>query len=207
MSSSTAVCKLAVRGNVHANFPLQSLWSCCEPSIYDKFSCTVLGLHKGSRSKSEMDKQEKVNRDDQQVCSLIMQRDQNCRMLMPPQTSGPPHFLPIIRNFAHVAAGRADYYGALPNLAARVSALAAPGQVLIEGSGGWSGDPDWGTSQDGGLVESKPSQAGWLPIARTHSKTPTDEEPIELEQQGYFLLKVGHQLVKSQRCLIDAAFY
>lgn len=91
---------------------------------------------------------------------------------------------------AHVAAGRADYYGALPNLAARVSALAAPGQVLIEGSGGWSGDPDWGTSQDGGLVESKPSQAGWLPIARTLSKTPTDEEPIELEQQGYFLLKV-----------------
>ncbi len=32
-------------------------------------------------------------------------------------------------------AGRADYFGNLPNLAARVSALAAPGQVLLEGSG------------------------------------------------------------------------
>ena len=87
-------------------------------------------------------------------------------------------------------AGRADYYGALPNLAARVSALAAPGQVLIEGSGGWSGELDRGLAVDHSIHSSRPSQAGWLPIARTLSKTPTDEEPIELEEQGYFLLKV-----------------
>jgi len=31
--------------------------------------------------------------------------------------------------------GRADYFGNLPNLAARVSALAAPGQILLEGTG------------------------------------------------------------------------
>lgn len=31
--------------------------------------------------------------------------------------------------------GRADYYGALPNLAARVCALAKPGQVLVDGIG------------------------------------------------------------------------
>ena len=32
-----------------------------------------------------------------------------------------------------ISAGRADYFGNLPNLAARVMALAAPGQVLLEG--------------------------------------------------------------------------
>jgi hypothetical protein len=38
-------------------------------------------------------------------------------------------------SLARCCAGRADYFGNLPNLAARVSALAAPGQVLVEGTG------------------------------------------------------------------------
>lgn len=34
-------------------------------------------------------------------------------------------------------AGRADYFGNLPNTAARVMSLAKPGQFLIEGSAPW----------------------------------------------------------------------
>ena len=38
------------------------------------------------------------------------------------------------RNVPHtgLGAGRADYYGTLPNLAARLSTLANPGQILVE---------------------------------------------------------------------------
>jgi len=39
--------------------------------------------------------------------------------------------------------GRADYYGALPNLAARISTLAAPGQILVEGSAGFHDGAPW----------------------------------------------------------------
>ena len=35
-------------------------------------------------------------------------------------------------------AGRADYFGEMPNLAARVAGLAHPGQILVEGTAGFS---------------------------------------------------------------------
>jgi hypothetical protein len=35
-------------------------------------------------------------------------------------------------------AGRADYFGEMPNLAARVAGLAHPGQILVEGTSGFT---------------------------------------------------------------------
>ena len=75
-------------------------------------------------------------------------------------------------------AGRADYFGALPNLAARVSALAAPGQVLVEGSAGFGG-PAWAHAECG-LVLLPPAGAP----GGTHPS-----RSIELEPLGYYLLK------------------
>jgi hypothetical protein len=49
-------------------------------------------------------------------------------------------------------AGRADYFGNLPNLAARVSALAAPGQVLVEGSGLGQDDSAFTMREDSALL-------------------------------------------------------
>jgi hypothetical protein len=85
-------------------------------------------------------------------------------------------------------AGRADYYGSLPNLAARVSALAAPGQVLVEGSaGGFRAAATWERREDGlALAPLAPDQAKGLPGAGS---------PVELEQLGFFLLKVWVLLV------------
>lgn len=40
---------------------------------------------------------------------------------------------PLIFTLPHCA-GRADYFGALPNLAARLMSLAQPGQVLVHGN-------------------------------------------------------------------------
>ena len=34
--------------------------------------------------------------------------------------------------------GRADYFGEMPNLAARVAGLAHPGQILVEGTSGFT---------------------------------------------------------------------
>ena len=48
--------------------------------------------------------------------------------------------------------GRADYFGNLPNLAARVSALAAPGQILLEGSGLGLDDLSLPTREDSVVV-------------------------------------------------------
>lgn len=92
---------------------------------------------------------------------------------------------------AQPVAGRADYYGALPNLAARVLALAAPGQVLVEGSpGGFraGGGALWERREDGlALRALPPGEAKGLPGAGA---------PVELEQLGYFLLKVGRPTLK-----------
>ena len=43
-----------------------------------------------------------------------------------------PHLLPAF------LAGRADYFGEMPNLAARVAGLAHPGQILVEGTSGFT---------------------------------------------------------------------
>ncbi len=79
-------------------------------------------------------------------------------------------------------AGRADYYGALANLAARVSALAAPGQVLVEGSAGLRNEPGWDRRDDGWLLLPRPDN----PKEASHG-----DVPIELEQLGYYMLKAS----------------
>ncbi|CAL8470951.1 g10493 [Coccomyxa elongata] len=76
--------------------------------------------------------------------------------------------------------GRADYYGALANLAARVSALAAPGQVLVEGSAGLRNEPGWERRDDGWVLLPRPDN----PKEASHG-----DVPIELEQLGYYMLK------------------
>ena len=80
-------------------------------------------------------------------------------------------------------AGRADYYGSLPNLAARVAALAQPGQILVEGSSGFAESIRWNSQDHIGLLELEP----------TGSNT-SEEEDIELQLLGFYLLKVHSSL-------------
>jgi hypothetical protein len=82
-----------------------------------------------------------------------------------------------------LGAGRADYYGALPNLAARVSALAAPGQILVEGSAGFRREPAWEHREDGWLLLPRPDGG---PKGTSYANV-----PVELEQLGFYLLKVS----------------
>ncbi len=79
-------------------------------------------------------------------------------------------------------AGRADYYGALANLAARVSALAAPGQILVEGSAGFRNEAAWQRRDDGWALLPRPDRPKDEAIA---------DVPIELEQLGYYMLKAS----------------
>ena len=82
-------------------------------------------------------------------------------------------------------AGRADYYGSLPNLAARVSALAAPGQILVEGSAGFQEEVRWVAEESMAL----------MPLSREFSRIANNEEEdfIELLPLGFFMLKVRQQ--------------
>ena len=68
----------------------------------------------------------------------------------------------------------------MPNLAARVSALAAPGQILVEGSHGFGPDMTW--QREGSFA--------FLPLSGDFSSTGIKTEQIELQQLGYYLLKV-----------------
>lgn len=63
-------------------------------------------------------------------------------------------------------AGRADYFGNLPNLAARVSALAAPGQVLVEGTGLGLDDTAFTMREDSALLlpPLEGEHAPWMPL-------------------------------------------
>lgn len=81
-----------------------------------------------------------------------------------------------------LSTGRADYYGALPNLAARVSALAAPGQILVEGSAGLRKELVWERRDEGwALLPSPDGGPKGVCNANVH---------VDLEQLGYYLLKV-----------------
>ena len=79
-------------------------------------------------------------------------------------------------------AGRADYYGNLPNLAARVSALAQPGQVLLEGCQGFGDELQW--IKEDSLALLQLSHGGALGASSVG-------ECIEISYLGQFLLKVG----------------
>ena len=56
---------------------------------------------------------------------------------------------------AALPAGRADYFGEMPNLAARVAGLAHAGQILVEGTSGFTtrgaGTPEKGSSVGSGV--------------------------------------------------------
>lgn len=79
-------------------------------------------------------------------------------------------------------AGRADYYGNLPNLAARVSALAQPGQVLLEGCQGFGDELQWIKEDSLALLQlGREGAPGGSSVG----------ECIEISYLGQFLLKVG----------------
>ena len=82
----------------------------------------------------------------------------------------------------YLPAGRADYYGNLPNLAARVSALAQPGQVLLEGCQGFGDELQWIKEDSLALLQlHHVGAAGGTSVG----------ECIEISYLGQFLLKVG----------------
>ena len=119
-----------------------------------------------------------------------------------------------------LSTGRADYFGALPNLAARVSALAAPGQILVEGSAGFGMGSAWVRSGEEGLVLLPEESAaggtqgygGASPqldasgrraasIVGEVGRTP-NVEAIELDLLGFYLLKVCHSTSCQACCII-----
>lgn len=65
-----------------------------------------------------------------------------------------------------------------------MSALAAPGQILVEGSSGLRKEPVWERRDDGWALLPSP---GGGPKGLSHANV-----QVELEQLGYYLLKVSH---------------
>ena len=82
--------------------------------------------------------------------------------------------------------GRADYFGAIPNLAARVSSLARPGQVLIHSSTNFDRRDIVWMSNDAGLVlydePLEPAIDGASEVA------------VEISKLGMFLLRSFNEL-------------
>ncbi|DBA77690.1 TPA: hypothetical protein ACH3X2_008392 [Trebouxia sp. C0005] len=74
--------------------------------------------------------------------------------------------------------GRADYFGNLPNLAARVMALAAPGQVLLEGFQGF-----------GPELLHKDELTALLPQQPSMVQGDNDYEAVEVVQLGKYPIK------------------
>ena len=77
-----------------------------------------------------------------------------------------------------MCAGRADYFGTLPNLAARVMALAAPGQVLLEGFEGF-----------GPELVPKDDVTALLPHQPSRIQGVGDYEAVEVLQLGKYPIK------------------
>ncbi len=88
------------------------------------------------------------------------------------------HFIPDY--LLYMVAGRADYFGNLPNLAARVMALAAPGQVLLEGFQGFGPE----------LVH-KDELSALLPQQPSRVEGESDYEAVEVLQLGKYPIKAG----------------
>jgi len=76
--------------------------------------------------------------------------------------------------------GRADYFGNLPNLAARVMALAAPGQVLLEGFQGF-----------GPELLHKDELTALLPQQPSVVQGDSDYEAVEVVQLGKYPIKAS----------------
>ena len=83
------------------------------------------------------------------------------------------------------SAGRADYFGNLPNLAARVMTLALPGQVLLEGFQGFGPE----------LVH-RDEQSALLPQQPSRIAGHPDYEAVEVLQLGKFPIKVHQSLAQ-----------
>lgn len=82
--------------------------------------------------------------------------------------------------------GRADYFGSLANVAARVMALARPGQVMIHsGTGFVSEEIEWIDQNYGILKFEKPL---------TFEEDGVDEVAIEISKMGMFLLRGVNEL-------------
>ena len=79
-----------------------------------------------------------------------------------------------------LAAGRADYFGNLPNLAARVMALAAPGQVLLEGFPGF-----------GPELLHRDELSALLPQQPSRMHGDPDYEAVEVLQLGKYPIKAS----------------
>lgn len=77
----------------------------------------------------------------------------------------------VYQYLGYLFVGQADYFGHIPNLAARVSGLAAPGQILLECSPGFSNKVSWIKEGAVGLITSK------------------NGDPIELKGLGNYYLK------------------
>lgn len=80
-----------------------------------------------------------------------------------------------------MVAGRADYFGNLPNLAARVMTLALPGQVLLEGFQGFGPE----------LVH-RDDQSALLPQQPSRVVGQPDYEAVEVLQLGKFPIKASN---------------
>lgn len=82
--------------------------------------------------------------------------------------------------------GRADYYGMLPNIAARVSSLARPGQVLIHTSSNFNIHEVHWMSQDAGILKfDKPLKL---------EEDGAAEAAVEISKLGMFLLRNVNEL-------------
>ena len=89
------------------------------------------------------------------------------------------------------SAGRADYYGSTANLAARICQQAHPGQILVEGGGGFTQKLHWETSlQD--------MYSAVLPVDTDPSGLVTEED-IELKFLGFYMLKVSSNSLVNSR--------
>ena len=82
-----------------------------------------------------------------------------------------------------MSTGRADYFGNVPNLAARVMTLALPGQVLLEGFQGF-GPELMHRDDQSALLLHQPSRIPGHP----------DCEAVEVLQLGKFPIKVSSSL-------------
>ena len=108
---------------------------------------------------------------------------------MVPATSG-TNILVLV-----LPAGRADYFGTVSNLAARVAGLATPGQILVEGREAFRREREWRRQNDAILL---------LPDPMGGAKgMPGGSTATELEQIGYYLLKVERRnLQTGPRCVL-----
>ena len=106
--------------------------------------------------------------------------------------------IPVLSTHQHMVLvlpiGRADYFGTVSNLAARVAGLAAPGQILVEGREAFRRERDWRRQSDAILL--LPDPMGGI------KGMPGGDTAIELEQIGYYLLKVEcRKLQTAPRCV------